>query len=385
MSVTGLRGASDVLVVGAGPAGAAAATVLARAGVDVALFERARFPRDKTCGDAISSQALALLDQLGAGGPLRAGPHALVRHGAALFPDGYSAVRSYADPGMIVPRLQLDDCIRSAAQRAGARLHEGARVERLLREGDAICGAEGPALHWRAKLVIAADGYGSVALPALGVERPRGRQLGLSSTLYARGTRHPLGAEVAEHFFEHDLPYGYAWHFPAVDGIVNIGVYLTADVYEGNKRPLSALLRAFIERHPDRFSDLQAVGKVRTWSLPLAPPPMAISAPGLLLAGDAGHFVDPFTGEGIWQALFTGIAAGETALQALRSPAGLDSGLRADFERRCDEAVSRPSATKGRLQSAMRWFLASRLYRLPPVRAGLRWAYVSRSFGMTKA
>jgi flavin-dependent dehydrogenase len=255
----------------------------------------------------------------------------------------------------------------------------------LLREGDAVCGAEGPALHWRARVVIAADGYGSVALPALGVQRQRGRLLGLSSTLYARNTHYPLGAEVAEHFFEHDLPYGYAWHFPAVDGIANIGVYLTADAYEGKKRSLAALLRAFIERHPDRFANMQPVGKVRTWSLPLAPPPIASSAPGLLLAGDAGHFIDPFTGEGIWQALTTGIAAGETAVEALRGPAGLDLALRTRFDQRCAAAVSRPSATKGRLQSAMRWFLASRLYRVPPVRAGLRWAYVSRSFGMTKA
>jgi menaquinone-9 beta-reductase len=374
-----------VLVIGAGPAGAAAAAVLARAGVDVAMLDRARFPRDKTCGDAISGAGLQLLDQLGAGVAVRNGPHAVVRHGAALFPDGAHVLRSYADPGLIVPRLQLDDDIRLAAQRAGATLHEGARVERLLCEGEQVIGAEGPALRWHARLVIAADGYGSVALPALGVRTPRGRHLGVSSTLYARATRHPLGDDVAEHFFEHDLPYGYAWLFPAVDGIANVGVYLTAEGYALCGRPLHELLQRFIARHPERFDAMTAVSKVRTWSLPLAPAPIAVSAPGLLLAGDAGHFVDPFTGEGIWQALFTGIAAANVALEALRRPSGLDRELRDRFARECEVAIGRPSRTKSRVQRAMRWLIAGHAYRLPPVRAGFRWAYVSRSFAMTKA
>jgi geranylgeranyl reductase family protein len=376
---------SDVLVIGAGPAGAAAAALLAGEGIDVALLDRARFPRDKTCGDAISGAGLALLDEIGAGDAVRNGPHAPVRHGAALFPDGRHVLRSYADHGMIVPRLQLDDTVRAAAQKAGAALHEGVRVERLLREGDRVVGAETASTRWRAKLVIAADGYGSVALPVLGVQTPRGRHLGVSSTLYVRGARHPLGEDVAEHFFEHDLPYGYAWLFPDVDGIANIGVYLTAEGYALTGRSLAELLQRFIARHPDRFSSMTPVGKVRTWSLPLAPAPMAVSAPGLLLIGDAGHFVDPFTGEGIWQALFTARAAALVTLDALRKPSGLDEALRARFARECETAIGRPSRTKSRIQRAMRWLVAGHAYRLPPVRAGFRWAYVSRSFGMTKA
>jgi geranylgeranyl reductase family protein len=376
---------SDVLVIGAGPAGAAAAALLARQGVDVALLDRARFPRDKTCGDAISGAGLALLDEIGAGDAVRNGPHATVRHGAALFPDGAHVVRSYADHGMIVPRLQLDDTVRATAQEAGATLHEGVRVERLLCEGARVVGAETASTRWRAKLVIAADGYGSVALPVLGVQTPRGRHLGVSSTLYARGTRHPLGEDVAEHFFEHDLPYGYAWLFPDVDGVANLGVYLTAEGYALTGRSLNELLQRFIARHPERFSSMTPVGKVRTWSLPLAPAPMAVSAPGLLLIGDAGHYVDPFTGEGIWQALFTARAAAQVTLEALRRPSGLDEELRARFARECEAAIGRPSRTKSRIQRAMRWLVAGHAYRLPPVRAGFRWAYVSRSFGMTKA
>ncbi len=374
----------DVLVIGAGPAGAAAATVAARAGLDVLMIDRATFPRDKTCGDAVSNHGMALLDELFAGDAVRAQPHALVRSGVAIFPDGASVARGYEEPGYIVSRLVLDDCLRAAAQRAGARLIEGKRVERLRREGTAVVGAEGPALRVEAKLVIAADGYGSVAWPALGVATPRGRYLGVSSTLYARSTRHVLGADAAEHFFEHDLPCGYGWLFPDVEGVANLGVYLRQDAYVRQGVALSTLLERFVARHAERFDGMQRVGRVRTWSLPLAPAPWPVSAEGLLLVGDAGNFIDPMSGEGIWQALFTGMAAGRVAAEAIHGT-GLTATLRERFESACHVAIGRPSRGKAVAQELMRWVIAGRLYRVPPMRAALRFAYTRRSFEMTKA
>ena len=374
----------DVLVIGAGPAGAAAATVAARAGLDVLMIDRATFPRDKTCGDAVSNHGMALLDELGAGDAVRAQPHALVRSGVAIFPDGASVVRGYEEPGYIVSRLVLDDCLRVAAQRAGAGLIQGKRFERLRREGGAVVGAEGPSLRIDAKLVIAADGYGSVAWPALGVATPRGRYLGVSSTLYARSTRHVLGADAAEHFFEHDLPCGYGWLFPDVDGVANLGVYLRQDAYVRQRVPLSTLLERFVARHPERFDGMQRVGRVRTWSLPLAPAPWPVTAEGLLLVGDAGNFIDPMSGEGIWQALFTGMAAGRAGAEAVHG-AGLTTTLRDRFESACQTAIGRPSRGKAVAQELMRWVIAGRLYRVPPMRAALRFAYTRRSFEMTKA
>ena len=383
----------DVLVIGGGPAGAAAATLAARARLHVLIVDRARFPRDKTCGDAVSNHAIALLEELGAGAAVRAHPHALVRSGVAIFPDGASVARGYAEPGYIVPRLALDDCLRGAAERAGATLRQGARVERLLHEGGAVVGAvlgalrdpQADALCIRAKVVIAADGYGSVAWPALGVATPRGRYLGVSSTLYARGTRHVLGADAAEHFFEHDLPCGYGWLFPDVDGVANLGVYLRQDSYVRQGVALSTLLERFVARHADRFEGMQRVGRVRTWSLPLAPAPWPASAAGLLLVGDAGNFIDPMSGEGIWQALFTGMAAGRGAVEAVQSGRGLDEPLRARFETACRAAIRRPSRGKAIAQELMSWVIAGRLYRVPPMRAALRFAYTRKSFEMTKA
>ena len=376
-------GKSHVLVVGAGPAGAAAGIVLARAGIDVAVVDRARFPRDKTCGDAISGGAMRVLDELGLGHEVRATAHAVVNRAAAVFPDGTRIDRAYDPPGCIVPRLAFDDVLRRALERAGARVLEGRHVRRLTRDGDAVSGAEGTGFAWRAPIVIAADGHGSVGIAALGQPRVRGRHLGLSTTAYYRGMHFPFGEDVAEHIFATDLPYGYAWIFPAVAGIANVGVYLTQDVYRGQAEPLAELLDRFVARHPDRFVGAERVGTPRTWSLPLAPPTARTSAPGLLFAGDAGRFIDPLTGEGIWQALHTGVLAGRIAAEATLG-GGLTRALRLRFDLACARRISLPSVGKAATQSALRWIVRSGLYRTPPVRAALAWGYAGEVLEMSR-
>jgi geranylgeranyl reductase family protein len=377
-------GQSAVLVVGAGPAGAAAATVLARAGIDVAVVDRAPFPRDKTCGDAVSSGAMHLLRELGAERAVRSGPIAEVTQGVARFPDGSSVARRYRDPGFIVPRLVLDAAIRSAAVDAGARMLAPSAVRALTLERGAVIGVSGPELSWRAGITLACDGYGSVAWHHVGADPKRGRGLAVSTTGYYRGIAFPNGGDIADHYFEADLPCGYGWVFPAVSGVANAGVYLRRDAYQSTGRSLEALMTAFIERHPERFAHAERIGALRTWSLPLAPARFPASAPGLLIAGDAGGFVDPLSGEGIWQALHTGKLAGEIARDAVRA-GGLNAKLRGRYERACEASIRRPSLGKLATQDALRVFVDRKLYRLPPLRAALRIAYAARAFEMTKA
>jgi geranylgeranyl reductase family protein len=378
-------GVSDVLVIGAGPAGSAAATVLAREGVDVVVVDRARFPRDKVCGDAVSNGAMDLIDSLGASEDVRSQPHAVVTRGVAVFPNGARVGRNYVRPGYIMPRVTLDESIKRAAERAGARVLEGVAVRELILNGRRLCGARGPQLDWKAKVVIAADGYGSIGLSALGRDKPHGRLLGVSSTVYVRGMTYPDGPNTADHFFEHELPCGYGWIFPEVDGVANVGVYLREDTYRDNGVPLSKLLASFMARHPERFEQAESMGKARTWLLSLAPVPGAVAGHGLILAGDAGGFIDPLSGEGIWQALHTGIHAGRVAAKAVAGGGELTSELVADFEGECARSIWRPSRAKAITQDVMRQVIRTRLYRLPPLIAALRWAYQRRSFEMTKA
>jgi geranylgeranyl reductase family protein len=379
-----LKGESAVLVIGAGPAGAAAANVLARAGVDVALIDRARFPRDKTCGDAVSNNGLRLLQELGALDAIKREPYAEVRRGIARFPDGSSIAREYEDPGFIVARLTLDDAIRRAAVAAGARMAEGASARELVVENGRVCGVRGDALDWRAKLVIAADGYGSIAWSHVGANPKQGRGLAVSTTGYYRDVRFPDGATNADHYFEADLPCGYGWIFPEVSGVANAGVYLRRDAYQKQGRSLADLMSAFVARHPERFAGAERVGALRTWSLPIAPARFPASAPGLLIAGDAGGFIDPLSGEGIWQALHTGKLAGAIAAEAI-GQGELTPHLRGRFEAECERAIRRPSRAKLAVQDALRVFVGAKLYRVGPLRAALRLAYAARAFEMTKA
>jgi flavin-dependent dehydrogenase len=283
-----------------------------------------------------------------------------------------------------MPRLHLDDELRRGLERAGGRLLQGVRVAALERDGARVTGVSGPELRWSAKVVIAADGYGSSGLAALGERQPEGRFLAVSATAYYRNVSFPEGESTADHCFEAELPFGYGWIFPAVDGVANVGVYLRADAYAGLEDRLHALLAGFLERHRDRFAAAEAVGKVRAWSLPLAPRPIPHGAPGLLLAGDAGGFVDPLSGEGIWQALHTGVLAAEIAREAVRGD-GVDASLLRRFEARCWRDIGRRSRAKAAVQRGMALIVRRRLYRVPAVRAALRLGYRRRAFEMTKS
>jgi menaquinone-9 beta-reductase len=373
----------DVLIVGAGPAGCAAGIELTRAGIDVCVIDAAHFPRDKVCGDAVSNDGMREIEALGAGDLVRRGPHALVRRAAAVFPDGSRIAREYTEPGYIIPRFHLDDCLRRVLEESGARLVQDCRVSELTSKDGKIVGAVAGERRWSAKVVIAADGYGSVGLKAVGQSTPRGAYLAVSTTAYYRDVTFPEGAETSDHFFEDDLPYGYSWIFPAVEGVSNVGVYIRSDVYAARSRKLHDLMSGFITRHSDRLGNATAVGKPRTWSLPLAPRPMPLTAAGLLIAGDAAGFVDPLSGEGIWQALHSGRVAGQTATLALRG-GSLDADLRRSYQQRCERAILRPSRHKAWVQAAMDKVVGCKLYQNRLVRTVLRLGYEHQALEITK-
>ncbi len=307
----------DAVVVGAGPAGSATALRLARAGAQVLLLDRARFPRHKPCSEYLSPETVRLLGALDAA----ALAEVLARAPARLYgmrvvaPDGTAALGRFAgDPrwpaplpyGLALPRADLDMILRHAAERAGATVREGVVVEDLLYESGGVGGVVIRDGGWgmresvRARVVVGADGLRSVVARRLG-----GRRTGWPRRVAF--TAHVAGvADVGELGEMHVGRQGYVGLGPVGGGVTTIALVVPARAARPGPgtswrdRFLPALER--FPRLAGRFAraelvrDVIAVGPLAQWShRPVAD--------GACLVGDAADFFDPFTGQGIFAAL----------------------------------------------------------------------------------
>lgn len=288
----------DVVVVGAGPAGAAAALAARRAGASVLLLDKADFPRDKPCGDGIAPHALDVLAGLGVTG-VEDG-YAPVPSLRLVGPAGGAVARAHARPTYTIPRLHLDQRIVDAAMAAGAvlRRHTVRRVEE--RTGRVVL--DGVV---SARAVIGADGAYSVVRKALG-QPPNGPgHLALAIRGYAPAPAGPAEQRIVT--ASREWP-AYAWAFPIGDGTANIGY---GEVLHGRSISRAHLLDRLAELLPD--IDVAAASGLRAHHLPLSTRRPAPARGRLLLAGDALSLINPFTGEGIFYAVLSGALAGAAA------------------------------------------------------------------------
>lgn len=294
----------DVAVVGAGPAGSAAALAVLQRNPEarVALLDRAAFPRDKVCGDGVAPHVLDLLAGLGEPHLLEDWPRvSRLRLG---FGGGPEARGRLDPPGLVVPRAVLDARLAGAAVRRGARLLRH-RVRSVQVRRD--CVAVDRVL--RARVVVAADGAHSAVRRALGLPpNPPGRV-----AVALRGYAPARGALEQEIVFDDERWPAYAWSFPLGDGRANVG-------YGEVLRPGPAPSRALLEERLDALLPGRGDGGSawRAHHLPLSSwRPRQPGGP-VLLAGDAASLVNPLTGEGIAYAVASGALAGRVAARTLR-------------------------------------------------------------------
>jgi geranylgeranyl reductase family protein len=334
---------ATVVVVGGGPAGSATAFFLARAGADVILLDRARFPRDKPCAEYLSPQAGRILQEMGALAELEAAPHAELSGMRVRSPRGtvmrgdFSASHGYSgfrDRGLAIRRTILDAVLLEKARGAGARVIEGARVSGLLRDtngrvtGVAALDAEGHTISFGARIVIGADGLRSVVARRLGLTRAMPWPRRLALVTHYRGVAGM--SDVGEMHVERD---GYAGLADVGDGLVNVAVVVPSSEVRAAAADRVAYLRSWLGKRPqlaERFAGAERSGQVLATG-PFASHVRRAWAPGAALVGDAADFFDPFTGEGIYAALRGGEMLASHLAGALDAgdAVGLDESLRA--------------------------------------------------------
>lgn len=333
---------ADVLVVGAGPAGTAAAATLARAGRDVVVIDKARFPRDKICGDGLTAGALPLLEELGVDpGSLPswrriddvvvAPPHG--RPETFAFPRGRGTYAAAAR------RIELDAALVDAARAAGAEVHDGCALRRATDEGDQIRAEVDGLGEVTAPFAIGADGMWSPLRKCMGVAVPGYRGESHAFRQYLRGVAPPAQRDLWV-WFEPDLLPGYAWSFPLGDGSANVGF----GIHRGGAltvQDMAGIWRSLLRR--PRLAealgdDWEPEGPHRAWPIPARIDRIPLTAGRTLFVGDAAAASDPMTGEGIGQALETGMAAARAILDAGPHGAG---GAAAAYEREVRRGLAR--------------------------------------------
>ena len=324
---------ADVIVVGAGPAGATTAFYLAQSGLDVLLLDKSRFPREKVCGDGLTPRAVKTLVGMGISvseqdGWVRNKGLRVIGAGKRLeLP--WPELASYPGYGLVRTRLDLDETLARRAQQAGARLLEGVTVTGPVRDertgrmtGVAAKTADGgDERTYLARVVVAADGNSSRLSVAMGLRKRDDRPLGVAVRTYYRTHRHDDDyLESWLDLWDGDrlLP-GYGWIFGMGDGTSNVGLGLLNTSAAFGHTDYHALLRKWLEGMPAEwgFTEENRTQPIRGAALPMGFNRTPHYYQGLLLAGDAGGMVNPFNGEGIAYAMESGEILARTIVQAL--------------------------------------------------------------------
>ena len=301
----------DVAVVGAGPAGAATALYAARAGLEVTLIDKRAFPRDKICGDAVARKSLSHLRDLGLLDRVRVETHEPIGRAVLSSPNGREVAIDLSSsdepsPHMVCRREIFDNVLVDAA-RSRCTVIEGASVTDVVRTNGRVEGVivkdDGREREIRARVVVGADGFDSVVARRLGLYRHDSSRWFVATRGYYRGLDvAPRTVEV--HFFDETLP-GFLWLFPTGDGITNVGLGLVHLDLKRRHVKLRDVHEAVLAspRMRDRFGHAERIGEVHGWNLPTPDFSRKLAGDGFLLAGDAAGLVDPFSGEGIGNAL----------------------------------------------------------------------------------
>ena len=309
---------SKVLVVGAGPAGSAAAFYLAQAGIDVLLVDKEQWPRDKVCGDGQMFHSWYIYEEMGIMEEAREAGTMLYGMKSSDVDERLVSFRSDKEYAMGTRRYVIDDIIRRAAVREGARFIENFDVRDLIIRHGKVIGVKafykGQMIEEYADLVILANGSHSMEARKLGVFNEDPETLWMGARGYYENVR-GLEDLIEFHYPFPDLyPAVYMWVFPEGDDIANVGVFITAEALRKSGMKIEDYFTRWRDETKlgnERLGDARLIGDIKGWRLPSCWKTGQMYSKGCVMIGDAASSIEPFMGEGFFTALSSGRAIGK--------------------------------------------------------------------------
>ena len=303
---------TDLIVIGAGPAGSAAAIQAARQGARVVMFDKATHGRDKVCGDGLTPRAVGALNELKI--DLSDAHHI---DGLRMIANrttrelSWPTTSRFPNHGAVWPRRRLDAALVDAASDAGAEVVWETDAAPAF-EGERVIGVDAGGERWRADMVVVATGAPGAVARILGATRIPDEPYGLAIRSYVESPRHldrHLEACLTLEDANGNSVPGYGWMFPAGDGTVNIGVGALNTMKGFKKLNLASLLDIYYEQVREPWGLGPYLERPRAWRLPMTA--QKRHGPGWVAIGDAAGLVNPMNGEGIDYGLESGMLASD--------------------------------------------------------------------------
>lgn len=337
----------DVIIVGGGPAGSSCALSLAHTGLKILLIDRFRFPRDKICGDALSLDVVNQLSMISPGvvNAFDAHQGKLSSSGVRIFSPDLTCIdlpfiyKGAQRNGYVMPRLDFDNILfQQVKEIPGVDVLEDCHVSATELQTNEVVVSTSKG-NYRCSIVVGADGTHSIVnkLSARkSIERDH-HSAGLR--VYYEGVNSFHEQNYIELYFFNDTLPGYLWVFPMVGSRANVGIGLLSSVVQNKRMNLRQVMQRLITTHPalkDRFANARPLESVKGHGLPLGSKKRPISGDQFLLLGDAAGLIDPFTGEGIGNAIRSGRVAAEHIQQCFKQ-----KSFSAQFNKQYDQEIYR--------------------------------------------
>lgn len=320
-----------ITIIGAGPGGASAALRLSDLGINCQLIDKAVFPRDKVCGDAISGKSVHVLKKLNLLDQVSVNPIQLPSWGIDFVAPNLTTLSipfknpntaNNSIPGFISKRIDFDDfLIREVRKRKEIEFLEGMEIldQELVDNAWHLKTNNGLIIS---KLVIVANGaHSSFSKKIANIHvEPKHYCAGLRAYYKNVSGLHPQNF-IELHFLKDFLP-GYFWIFPLPGGFANVGVGMRSDKVSSKKINLKKSMLEIIQNAPhlkERFNNAELIGDIKGYGLPLGSKKRKLSGTNYMLTGDAASLIDPFTGEGIGNAMESGYIAADIAKAAFEN------------------------------------------------------------------